>query len=335
MLRSKALNNSTFYILHFKLKWGFIMRKIVVGSRKSQLALTQTNWVIDQLTQLGGDSFSFEVKKIVTKGDQILDVTLSKVGGKGLFVKEIEQAMLDSEIDMAVHSMKDMPAVLQPGLTIGAVPKRVDPRDALISNSGKGLMELEPGAVVGTSSLRRSAQLLAKRPDLEIKWIRGNIDSRLKKCKDGEYDAIILAAAGLERMGWSSDVVTEYISSELCVPAVGQGALGIECREDDAELRELLAKFTDEVTKRCTVAERAFLHKIEGGCQVPIAGYAQLNDNGEIVLVGLVGSPDGKTILQETLVGTDAQSLGEELAVKLLEKGAKEILDAVKADLDK
>ncbi|RXI98441.1 hydroxymethylbilane synthase [Anaerobacillus alkaliphilus] len=309
------------------------MRKIIVGSRKSQLALTQTNWVIDQLKKID-DSFEFEVEKIVTKGDQILDVTLSKVGGKGLFVKEIEQAMLNNEIDMAVHSMKDMPAVLQPGLTIGAVPKRVDPRDALISNSGKGLMDLEPGTVVGTSSLRRSAQLLAKRPDLEIKWIRGNIDSRLKKCKDGEYDAIILAAAGLERMGWSSEVVTEYLSSELCVPAVGQGALGIECREDDKELRELLNKFTDEQTKRCVTAERAFLHKIEGGCQVPIAGYAELNANGEIVLVGLVGSPDGKTILQETLVGTDPQSLGIELANKLLEKGAKEILDAVKADLD-
>lgn len=310
------------------------MRKIIVGSRKSQLALTQTNWVIDQLKQIDS-SFEFEVQKIVTKGDQILDVTLSKVGGKGLFVKEIEQAMLNKEIDMAVHSMKDMPAVLQPGLTIGAVPKRVDPRDALISNSGKGLMELEPGTVVGTSSLRRSAQILAKRPDLEIKWIRGNIDSRLKKCKDGEYDAIILAAAGLERMGWSTEVVTEYLSAELCVPAVGQGALGIECREDDSELRELLAKFTDEQTKRCVTAERAFLHKIEGGCQVPIAGYAELNENGDIVLVGLVGSPDGTTILQETLVGTDPQSLGIELANKLLEKGAKEILDAVKADLDK
>jgi hydroxymethylbilane synthase len=310
------------------------MRKITVGSRQSQLALTQTNWVIEQLKKLNGP-FEFEVKKIITKGDQILDVTLSKVGGKGLFVKEIEQAMLNSEIDMAVHSMKDMPAVLQEGLTIGCVPKRVDPRDALISNSGKGLMELEPGTVVGTSSLRRSAQLLAKRPDLEIKWIRGNIDSRLKKCKDGEYDAIILAAAGLERMGWSADVVTEYISTELCLPAVGQGALGIECRADDRELRELLAKFTDQITERCVTAERAFLNKIEGGCQVPIAGYAEINEKGEIVLAGLVGSPDGKVVLHETVVGTDAQSLGEELAVKLLEKGAKEILDAVVAELEK
>jgi hydroxymethylbilane synthase len=310
------------------------MRKIVVGSRKSQLALTQTNWVIDQLKKLGG-SFEFEVKKIVTKGDIILDVTLSKVGGKGLFVKEIEQAMLNSEIDMAVHSMKDMPAVLQEGLTIGCVPKRVDPRDAWISNNGKGLLELEAGSVVGTSSLRRSAQVLARRPDLKIQWIRGNIDGRLKKCRDGQYDAIILAAAGLERMGWSSDVVTEYLPKELCVPAVGQGALGIECRQEDTELRELLSKFTDEVTNRCVTAERSFLNKIEGGCQVPIAGYAELNDNDEIVLVGLVGSPDGKVILHERLVGTDALELGAAVAEKLLEKGAKEILDAVKQDLDK
>lgn len=309
------------------------MRKIIIGSRKSKLALTQTNWVIEELKKLGGP-FEFEVKKIVTKGDQILDVTLSKVGGKGLFVKEIEQAMLNNEIDMAVHSMKDMPAVLQQGLTIGCVPKRVDPRDAWISNNGKGLLELEAGSVVGTSSLRRSAQVLARRPDLEIKWIRGNIDSRLKKCRDGEYDAIILAAAGLERMGWSSDVVTEFLPKELCVPAVGQGALGIECRADDTELMELLSKFTEEVTNRCVTAERSFLHKIEGGCQVPIAGYAELNDNDEIILVGLVGSPDGKVILQERLVGTDAMKLGADLASKLLERGAKEILDAVKLELD-
>jgi hydroxymethylbilane synthase len=309
------------------------MRKIIVGSRQSQLALTQTNWVIEQLKKLDCP-FEFEVKKIVTKGDQILDVMLSKVGGKGLFVKEIEQAMFDREIDMAVHSMKDMPALLQDGLTIGCVPKRVDPRDAWISNNGKGLLELESGAVVGTSSLRRSAQVLARRPDLEIKWIRGNIDSRLKKCQSGEYDAIILAAAGLERMGWSEDVVTEFLSTELCVPAVGQGALSIECRENDTELLELLSKFTDDVSNRCVTAERAFLYKIEGGCQVPIAGYAELNDNNDIVLVGLVGSPDGKVILQARMVGTDPIKLGEAVAEQLLEKGAKKILDAVKAELD-
>src|SRR3954451_12409731 len=215
------------------------MRKIIVGSRRSKLALTQTNWVIEQLKKLD-DSFEFEVKEIVTKGDKILDVTLSKVGGKGLFVKEIEQAMMDKEIDMAVHSMKDMPAVLPEGLTIGCIPFREDHRDALISRDHIKLNDLKPGAIIGTSSLRRSAQLLAQRPDLEIKWIRGNVDTRLQKLQDEEYDAIILAAAGLKRLGWSDEVVTEYISPEDCVPAVGQGALAIECRADDQELLDEL-----------------------------------------------------------------------------------------------
>lgn len=309
------------------------MRKIIIGSRKSKLALTQTNWVIEQLKMLSSD-LEFEVKEIVTKGDKILDVTLSKVGGKGLFVKEIEQAMMEKEIDMAVHSMKDMPAVLPEGFTIGCIPKRVDPRDAFISTNKKGLMELEAGAVVGTSSLRRSAQILAKRPDLTIKWIRGNIDTRLRKLNDGEYDAIVLAAAGLERMGWSSEVVTEYLNTEVCLPAVGQGALGIECRQSDHELLTLLSKLSDEQTKQCVVAERAFLKKIEGGCQVPIGGYAELTANGEVTLTGLVGSPDGKLIIHEQMVGKDPEQLGEALAQKLLEKGAKEILDNVKKELD-
>src|SRR3954447_3806476 len=202
------------------------MRKIIVGSRRSKLALTQTNWVIEQLKKLDSN-FEFEVKEIVTKGDKIQDVTLSKVGGKGLFVKEIEQAMLDKEIDMAVHSMKDMPAVLPEGLVIGCIPPREDARDAFISNNHVKFMDLPVGAVVGTSSLRRSSQLLLLRPDLDIKWIRGNIDTRLKKMQDGEYDAILLAAAGMKRMGWSEDVTTEYMSVEDCIPAVGQGALAI------------------------------------------------------------------------------------------------------------
>lgn len=200
------------------------MRKIIVGSRRSKLALTQTNWVIDQLRRLN-PAVDFEVKEIVTKGDKILDVTLSKVGGKGLFVKEIEQAMLDKEIDMAVHSMKDMPAVLPEGLTIGCIPEREDYRDALISKGHVKLADLKPGAIVGTSSLRRGSQILAKRPDLEIKWIRGNIDTRLAKLETEEYDAIILAAAGLSRMGWTKEIVTEFIDPDICLPAVGQGAL--------------------------------------------------------------------------------------------------------------
>lgn len=309
------------------------MRKIIVGSRRSKLALTQTNWVIDQLKKLD-PSFEFEVKEIVTKGDLILDVTLSKVGGKGLFVKEIEQAMLDEEIDMAVHSMKDMPAVLPDGLVIGSIPFREDHRDALISKDHVKLSELQPGAVVGTSSLRRSAQLLAHRPDLEIKWIRGNIDTRLSKLETGEYDAIILAAAGLSRMGWTSDVVTEFLDDEMCVPAVGQGALSIECRGNDKELLSLLEKFTCQKTSQAVLAERAFLHKMEGGCQVPIAGYAYINEDSEIVLTALVGSPDGKIIYREQVKGQHPEEIGVQAAKELINKGAKELIDQVKAELD-
>ena len=310
------------------------MRKIIVGSRKSKLALTQTNWVISKLKELGAH-FEFEVKEIVTKGDQILDVTLSKVGGKGLFVKEIEQAMLGNEIDMAVHSMKDMPAVLPEHLMIGCVPKREDYRDVLISKDHIKFNDLPSGAIVGTSSLRRAAQLLAQRDDIEIKWIRGNIDTRLAKLQSQEYDAIILAAAGLVRMGWSQDVVTEYLDAQDCVPAVGQGALAIECRESDKELREVLSLLNDEITARAVAAERAFLHKMEGGCQVPIAGFAQIAENDEVVLAVLVGSPDGKTIYKEIVRGMDPVDVGNIAASKLTAMGAKDLIDKVKEELDK
>jgi len=309
------------------------MRKIIVGSRRSKLAITQTNWVIEQLKKLD-DSFDFEVKEIMTKGDQIVNVTLSKVGGKGLFVKEIEQAMLDQEIDMAVHSMKDMPAVLPEGLVIGCIPVREDHRDALISKNHVRFNELKKGAIVGTSSLRRGAQLLAKRPDLEIKWIRGNIDTRLAKLENEAYDAILLAAAGLSRMGWTRDVVTEFLDTDICLPAVGQGALSIECRSDDEQLLELLEKFTCTETSQTVRAERSFLNKMEGGCQIPIAGFAQLNDKSEIMLIGLVASPDGKTIYKEQMVGQNPEELGELLANKLIEKGAKNLINAVKEELE-
>jgi hydroxymethylbilane synthase len=309
------------------------MRKIIVGSRRSKLALTQTNWVIKQLKELDS-SFEFEVKEIVTKGDQILDVTLSKVGGKGLFVKEIEQAMLDKEIDMAVHSMKDMPAVLPEGLCIGCIPVREDHRDAFISKNHVPLNELPAGSIIGTSSLRRGAQILAQRPELEIKWIRGNIDTRLAKLENEDYDAIILAAAGLSRMGWTSNVVTEFLDPEVCVPAVGQGALSIECREEDEELLGLLGKFASSETTKTVTAERAFLHKMEGGCQVPIAGYAELMENDEVELTVLVASPDGKDIYKETVSGKDAIQVGEEAAAILTERGAKALIDKVKEELD-
>ncbi|WP_409270830.1 hydroxymethylbilane synthase [Neobacillus sp. SCS-31] len=311
------------------------MRKIIVGSRRSKLALTQTNWVIEQLKKIAGPSFEFEVKEIVTKGDRILDVTLSKVGGKGLFVKEIEQAMMDKEIDMAVHSMKDMPAVLPEGLTIGCIPFREDHRDALISKGHVKLADLPPGAVVGTSSLRRSSQLLLNRPDLEIKWIRGNVDTRLEKLNNGEYDAIILAAAGLSRLGWSKEVVTEFIDADLCIPAIGQGALAIECREDDQELLAIFEKFTCKQTALAVRAERSFLKKMEGGCQVPIGGFATAEENGDITLNVLVASPDGKEVYKDTVTGNDPEALGEKAADLLIERGAKQLIDRVKEELDR
>ena len=309
------------------------MRKIIVGSRRSKLALTQTNWVIEQLKAID-PSFEFEVKEIVTKGDKILDVTLSKVGGKGLFVKEIEQAMLDKEIDMAVHSMKDMPAILPEGLIIGCIPKREDHRDALISKGHVPFNELKPGAVIGTSSLRRGAQLLARRPDLQIKWIRGNIDTRLAKLENEDYDAIILAAAGLKRMGWATDVVTEFLDPDLCLPAVGQGALSIECRESDSELRGLLDQFACAQTDAAVRAERAFLQKMEGGCQVPIAGYATLNEKNEIALTSLVTSPDGKDIYTAQITGTNPEEVGTQAADSLIKQGAKDLIDRVKEELE-
>lgn len=306
------------------------MRKIIVGSRKSKLAITQTNWVIKQLKKLDS-SFEFEVKEVVTKGDVVLDVTLSKVGGKGLFVKEIEQSMLDKEIDIAVHSMKDMPAELPKGLTIGCIPEREDYRDALISKNHIPLKDLRKGAIIGTSSLRRGAQLLAVRPDLEIKWIRGNIDTRLNKLETEEYDAIILAAAGLARMGWTSDVVTEFLEPEVCLPAVGQGALAIECREDDKEVLELLSKLSNQDTTRTVYAERAFLQRMEGGCQVPIAGFAQVKEE-EVSLTALVISPDGKQIYKEEVSGKNPVEVGEQAAAILTDKGAKALIDRLKEE---
>ncbi|GEL07198.1 hydroxymethylbilane synthase [Salisediminibacterium halotolerans] len=310
------------------------MRKVIIGSRRSNLAMTQTREIIERLKELNLP-YEFEIKEIVTKGDQILDRTLSKVGGKGLFVKEIEQAMYNGEIDLAVHSMKDIPSGMAEGLVMGAVPKRIDPRDAFISNSGEGLMELPAGAVVGTSSLRRKAQVLAKRPDLEIKWIRGNIDTRIRKCREEDYDAIVLAAAGLERVGWSDEIVTEFLAPKLCLPAVGQGALGIECREDDEDIINLLNHIHDPETARTVTAERAFLHTVEGGCEVPIAGHAVLHDDQQVTLTALVSSPDGKQVFKEVITGDDPHLIGVQAAEKMLEEGAKKVLDDVKDELDR
>lgn len=309
------------------------MDKVVVGSRTSNLALTQTKWVIERLKELQLP-IEYEVKEIMTKGDRILDVMLSKVGGKGLFVKELELAMLNGEIDLAVHSMKDMPAELPDGLMIASIPARADHRDAFISNHYDSLDSMPSGAIVGTSSLRRSTQVLAKRPDLKIKWIRGNIETRLRKLNEGEYDAILLAVAGLQRMGWTDEIVTEYLSVEDCLPAVGQGALAIQCRESDEKMRELLLKLNDAETSRTVSAERAFLHRLEGGCQVPIAAYSEVVDEDTVRLTGLVGEPDGSVIISDTVKGQEPERLGKMLADDLMKRGAKEILDRVKEELD-
>lgn len=294
--------------------------------------MTQTKWFIDQM-KAAGAPFEFEIKEIVTKGDQILDVMLSKVGGKGLFVKEIQDALFNKEIDFAVHSMKDMPANLPEGLMIGCIPARVDARDAFISNGHVKFMDLPVGAVVGTSSLRRSSQLLLLRPDLEIKWIRGNIETRMRKLRDGEYDAILLAAAGMKRVGWGDDVVTEFMSVEDCVPAVGQGALAIECRSDDKELLDELKKVSDEKTWKEVEAERTFLSEMNGSCQVPIAGFAELL-NDEITFTGYIASPDAVEVFKQTIIHKDPVTAGKEVAKTLRAEGAGEVIDKVMAELE-
>lgn len=311
------------------------MRKIIVGSRQSKLAMTQTKYVVEQLKRIGeehGLSYEFEIRKILTKGDRILDVTLSKVGGKGLFVKEIEQAMQVGEIDIAVHSMKDMPAELPEGLVIGAIPVREDPRDCLVSRDHVSFAELAEGAKVGTSSLRRSAQLRAIRPDLDIAWIRGNIDTRLRKLEEESFDAIILAAAGLKRLGWEARI-SELLPHDLCIPAVGQGALGIECRKDDAEVRQLLSLFNDEASELTVTAERAYLRRLNGGCQVPIGAHAEVvgEENGQplIRLIAMVGHSDGSRLLKTERQGSDPEKVGLEAAEQLIAQGADEILREV------
>lgn len=307
-------------------------RVIKVGTRQSQLALTQSGQVIKQLEDIceqHGLPYTFEIHKIITKGDQILDVTLSKVGGKGLFVKEIEQALLDGVIDMAIHSMKDMPYELPEGLINGAVPKRLSPQDCLVMRNGDSFADLPQGAKVGTSSLRRSSQLKHVRPDLDLQWIRGNIDSRIRKLETENFDAIVLAAAGLSRMGWQEKIST-LLPLDVCVPAVGQGALGVQCRQQDDGVVQLLQILNDADSALAVAAERSFLGTLEGGCQVPLGAHSTIVErsaDGVILeLTGIVGSPDGKILLKETRRGKDALQLGAEVAQLLLDGGAREIL---------
>jgi hydroxymethylbilane synthase len=301
---------------------------VVLGTRGSKLAVHQSEWVQARLKDLA-PHVTVTLRRIQTSGDKILDVPLAKIGGKGLFVKEIEEALLSGEIDLAVHSMKDVPTELPEGLDLLCVPLREDPRDALISRDGRMFKDLPHGAKVGTSSLRRQSQLLQARPDLSIGMLRGNLDTRLKKLREGQFDAIVLAAAGLRRLGWERKI-TEYLAPEISLPAIGQGALGIEGRGDDLFLRSLLSGLEHAPTRTMVLAERALLHRLQGGCQVPIAAHATLNGS-DVTLEGLVASVDGKEIIRDMVRGTvaDPESMGIELAERLLSRGGDKILQAI------
>jgi len=297
------------------------MRKLTVGTRGSRLALCQTDWVVSELKSLD-PGLCVEVRVIKTKGDKILDVPLAKIGDKGLFVKELEAALLSGEIDFAVHSAKDLPTQIPAGLCVAAIPERVDPSDVLISN-GLGLTDLPPGAKIGSSSLRRRAQLHNFRADFEICDLRGNLDTRLRKLETGEFDAIVLAYAGLHRMGWA-DRITEKIPTEICLPAVGQGALALEARKD-GEVVGILQALDHAESRAAVTAERSLMRALEGGCQVPIGALATVED-GTITLQGVVASLDGRSLVMGDASGDDPESVGQKLAQVLLSAGAKEIL---------
>jgi len=306
-------------------------KKFILGTRGSKLALWQSEHVASILQKKAG--VEVELKIIKTQGDKILDVALSRIGDKGLFVKEIETALLECEADLAVHSSKDVPTQIPEGLTLGAFLKRVDPRDVLISKSGQGLDALPAGSVIGTSSLRRIAQILHRRPDLKIEDVRGNLDTRLRKMDDGLFDAIVLAAAGLDRMGWAEGI-TERIPSDVMLSAVGQGAIAVEVREGDEDMRELMTYLEDPATRAAVTAERALLRELEGGCQIPIGALGVLED-GVLKLDGMVAGLDGSRLIRDSITGApeEADELGVRLADKLKKQGADEILAEVRAEI--
>jgi hydroxymethylbilane synthase len=299
---------------------------LVLGTRGSKLAVQQSEWFQARVHEVAPE-VRVTLRTIQTSGDKIVDVPLAKIGGKGLFVKEIEEALLAGEIDLAVHSMKDVPAQLPDSLEILCVPPREDPRDALISRTGQPFKDLPRGACIGTSSLRRQSQLLHARPDVRIEMLRGNLDTRLRKLREGRFDAIVLAAAGLRRLAWAHEI-TEYLDPDVSLPAIGQGALGIEGRRNDTFVRSILNRLNDPATRTTVEAERALLHRLEGGCQVPIAGHATLSQQGRVRLEGLVASVDGKTIIRDSIEGPaeEASSLGVRLAERLLARGGAHIL---------
>ena len=303
-------------------------KTLKIATRQSPLALWQANYVKDRLQQQYPD-LTVELVPMVTKGDVILDSPLAKIGGKGLFVKELENALLNKEADIAVHSMKDVPMQFPEGLGLAVICQREDPRDAFVSHSYRTFAELPQGAVVGTSSLRRQCQLKALRPDLDIRSLRGNVGTRLSKLDNGDYDAIILASAGLIRLGLA-DRIASFIDVEQSLPAAGQGAVGIECRTDDVQVQALLAPLADAETTYCVRAERAMNNHLQGGCQVPIGGYAVLQQ-GQLYLRALVGDIDGSRIIRAEGKSPveNAEALGVQIAEQLLTQGADKILQAI------
>jgi hydroxymethylbilane synthase len=300
--------------------------RLTIGSRGSQLALWQANHIASRLRERGHE---VAIEIIHTTGDKITDVALAKVGAKGMFTKEIEEALADKRIDLAVHSLKDLPTDISPEFEIGAVPVREDPRDSFCSSQYRSIAELPVGARVGTSSLRREAQLRALRPDLNVHPLRGNVDTRLRKLESGEYDAIILAAAGLRRLN-RTDAIQQILSADVMCPAAGQGALGIEIRVGDLAVRDALTFMEDAATRAETGCERALLRKMGGGCQVPIGASAKWS-GGKLHLQAIVANPDGKSVLRDSAEGSDATSVGELLGSRLLKNGGAAILDLVYA----
>jgi hydroxymethylbilane synthase len=302
------------------------MHRLRIATRKSKLALWQAQHAADLMRRVR-PGLQVELVPLSTQGDQFLDAPLSKIGGKGLFIKELERALLDGDADIAVHSMKDVPAELPEGLVLPAVLPRPDPRAALVSNRHGSLTSLPAGSIVGSSSLRRQCMIRHNFPELELRFLRGNVQTRLARLDDGEYDAIVLAAAGLKRLGLD-ERIREAIAPELCLPAVGQGSIGIECRADDDEVQAVLAEVNDPPTWIRTQAERAFNFRMEGSCAVPLAAYAELDGN-RLRVRGMVGDPEGRRVLTGERQGeaAEAASLGDELARELLERGGREILD--------
>ncbi len=314
--------------------------RIIIATRGSKLAMWQAEWVRGELLRRHPE-LRIEFLKVKTTGDKILDVPLAKIGGKGLFVKEIEEALLRGDADLAVHSMKDVPVILPEGLHISAVCKREDPRDAFVTQIQDSRFKIQSfnglprGATVGTSSLRRACQIRARRPDLVIKQLRGNLDTRIRKLDEGQFDAIIVASAGIRRLGME-ERITELLSTDISLPAIGQGAIGIECRKDDDLINDLLRGLNHKETSICVRAERAFLKRLEGGCQVPIAAYARINPSSDsrqqsLTIEGLVGSISGDTIIRGSMEGVveDPEAVGMALAEDLLSRGADRILSEV------